>query len=870
MPKKFLCKFCNFGSDTTQGFNYHRRNTACAKRYDASAQPRPEHTTSVEERPHELDTGGPPSDSDVMNDAMDVDPFVYSPAITGGLPPFTVTNSAPDTTGTAAPGNATPDPAQDATPPEVPKSRTIRVEPYHSMAGSPIERAKSKFMKRRWRERKARETAYGSMKLPDNWSLAKWLILSGASSAKRDEFLKMGIIRDNLDLPFKNDKQLLEHIDDLPEGPAWHHHNIKVNGTKLDDRGKLMTEDVELWFRPIKKCIKELIGAPHLREHTRYAPEKHFDEETGERIYDEMYSTDEFAELQSQFPLGATVAPLIFSSDKTQLSTHSGDKAAWPLYLSLGTTDKAERRKPSQHAHILVGYLPVAKLRCFKTAQERRERGWELFHESMRLILEPLYNLKTDTLTDGFPMACADGKVRYVFPVVWAYIADFPEQSLVTATLSSRCPKCKVPDKQRGSSTPFDPRDPEDTLRALHAFAAAETPQEIEAASKQMDILGLRSVLKPFWEGLPFCNVHNIIAPDILHQLHKGVFKDHLVKWCVQYLKDKTKTSDEIDARFTRVPGFPGLRDFKGGISHVKQWTGNEYKAMEKYFLPLIADIPEHKVVRAARAVLDFIYYARLEQHTDNTLAAMQLALDEFHANKDEFIRLRLCKSFDIPKLHGMQHYIQFIRTHGAADGYNTETSERLHIDFAKLGYRASNKRNYINQMTKWLDRQESVFKMNVYLQWRAQEGSPHKCDLGHIFSLGHTEILGLGQWDTRFISVTCHRGRDTSLLEHSIDTDPATTRPNTASARRYQLKKAAIPYHLTTDHHQMALTPAYPNRQVFKIIRENQAVHFIDSVSKSGYDRTLARRRRRPETGIGCRSHRNSSTGNRDRGLRS
>ncbi|KZT31614.1 hypothetical protein SISSUDRAFT_958813, partial [Sistotremastrum suecicum HHB10207 ss-3] len=57
-----------------------------------------------------------------------------------------------------------------------------------------------------------------------------------------------------------------------------------------------------------------------------------------------------------------------------------------------------------------------------------------------------------------------------------------------------------------------------------------------------------------------------------------------------------------------------------------------------------------------------------------------------------------------------------FIRTHGAADGYNTETSERLHIDFAKLGYRASNKRNYINQMTKWLDRQESVFKMTIYL----------------------------------------------------------------------------------------------------------------------------------------------------------
>ncbi|KZT31615.1 hypothetical protein SISSUDRAFT_1038318 [Sistotremastrum suecicum HHB10207 ss-3] len=30
-----------------------------------------------------------------------------------------------------------------------------------------------------------------------------------------------------------------------------------------------------------------------------------------------------------------------------------------------------------------------------------------------------------------------------------------------------------------------------------------------------------------------------------------------------------------------------------------------------------------------------------------------------------------------------------------------------------------------------------------------------------------------------------------------------------------------------------MALTPAYPNRQVFKIIRENQAVHFIDAFKR-------------------------------------
>ena len=56
-----------------------------------------------------------------------------------------------------------------------------------------------------------------------------------------------------------------------------------------------------------------------------------------------------------------------------------------------------------------------------------------------------------------------------------------------------------------------------------------------------------------------------------------------------------------------------------------------------------------------------------------------------------------------------MMHYGEAIRSHGTADGYNTEASERLHIDYAKDGYRASNKKDYFKQMTVWLGRQEAV-----------------------------------------------------------------------------------------------------------------------------------------------------------------
>ncbi|KAL6310202.1 hypothetical protein BKA93DRAFT_814481 [Sparassis latifolia] len=80
---------------------------------------------------------------------------------------------------------------------------------------------------------------------------------------------------------------------------------------------------------------------------------------------------------------------------------------------------------------------------------------------------------------------CADGHFRRVIYGLGPYIADYPEQALLACIVQGWCPKC------------------------------------------------------PFTNDFPRADIHELLSPDLLHQLIKGTFKDHLVDWVEQYIHGK-------------------------------------------------------------------------------------------------------------------------------------------------------------------------------------------------------------------------------------------------------------------------------------------------------------------------------------------
>ncbi|KAG9093093.1 hypothetical protein FRC06_011677, partial [Ceratobasidium sp. 370] len=504
------------------------------------------------------------------------------------------------------------------------------------------------------------------------FELADFIISTGMTSSERDTFFKL---QSNQHLPWKNDAQFMEDIKRLPKGPEMRLYTGTVG--EGDN-----AEKVEMWTKDILEVLEHLLGDPRFENHINYTPWKGYtNEECKNRVFSETCTGNWWWRMQclieDEF---GTVLPVILSSDKTGLTVLSGGKEAWPVYMTIGNISKDVRRQPSKRAVVLLGYLPIPS-----TLSSEADEGswgkaaWDLFHKCMSVMVEPLVK----ATQDGVEMRCLDRGVRRCYPFLASYVVDHPEQCLVACT--ARCPSCEQTTDGWGElGEPAPLRTKVSTLQAL---------EEAEVGVKVgVNSLGLR-VVWPFWANLLFVNLATAMTPDLLHQLHKGMFLDHLVPWCTELMG-----AEEMDCRFKAMTWYHNTRHFAHGIWGVSQWTGREAKEMARVFLSIIDGAVPTKAVHAAWALINFMFMAHAPSLTSLELKRMDELLATFHANKDIFRKRK----------NG---------TLGTPDGYNTKTTKRLHIPLSKEPYRASNKVDPTQQMAKTVELKDAVARRRYYLQ---------------------------------------------------------------------------------------------------------------------------------------------------------
>jgi len=375
---------------------------------------------------------------------------------------------------------------------------------------------------------------------------------------------------------------------------------------------------------------------------------------------------------------------------------------AYPIYLTIGNIPKDIRQKPSCHAQILIGYIPTTSFQGVTSKAGRRRALGNLFHACMENVLSPI----TSCGGLGVAIVSADGIWHRCHLILATFVGDYPEQALVTCTYNGRCPKCQVPDNQLGEYGAFPSHVQTDALSIYHlANGDAST---FHRACREA---GLKPVFHPFWVSHQFTDIFLSITPDILHQMLQGVMK-HIIKWlsCATVFGPVN-----INARCQCLPPNHSITPLTKGITTLSCVTGKEHKNICRILLGLVIGLSllggqaSSRVIKAVRALLDFLYLAQFLSHTTNTLRRLEDSLALLHNNKTVFVDLGTRGNFHIPKLHSLLHYESSIRLFGTTDNYNTEQTERLHIDFTKDAYHATNHKDEYMQMTTWLERREKV-----------------------------------------------------------------------------------------------------------------------------------------------------------------
>ncbi|KAJ6630400.1 hypothetical protein B0H10DRAFT_2160321 [Mycena sp. CBHHK59/15] len=306
----------------------------------------------------------------------------------------------------------------------------------------------------------------------------------------------------------------------------------------------------------------------------------------------------------------------------------------------------------------------------------------QMYHASLARIFKPL---KANMTTPDI-VCCPDGHFHRVIYGLGPYIADYLEQVWLAGIAH--------PDHLDAEGARLRTKTKTDTL--IMCFDPGIL----------WDDYGIRSDIVPYTHDFPRADIHELLSSDLLHQVIKGTFKDHLVAWVNEYLflehgeARALEIIQDIDRRISAVPEFPGLRRFPDGRDF-SQWTGDDSKALMKagIYLGAVAGYLPSDMVKALSAFMDFCYLVRR-----NTISTPDLT-----SISNIFIQCGVRIDISLPRQHSLVHYLCFIHLFGSPNGLCSSITESKHIKAAKEPWRRSSRYNALAQMLVTLSRLDKL-----------------------------------------------------------------------------------------------------------------------------------------------------------------
>ncbi|KAG1889253.1 hypothetical protein F4604DRAFT_1915123 [Suillus subluteus] len=349
-------------------------------------------------------------------------------------------------------------------------------------------------------------------KAPDDWSpycnriefeVAEFTFKKCHMSAKNLDFLcdlmAATLVKHHNVPPFTDHKDLHNVIDATQLGDVpWQSFLVQYTGECPEVVPPWMDDEFEVWYRDPRAMAHNILANPTFKDEINYTPFHEYDASDDTHHWKDFMSGDwawQQADTISKDPEthGSALVPIILGSDKTTISVGTGNNEYYPLYASIGNV-RNNVWCAHRDALVIIGFLAIPKTgRKHSKDDVFRIFCHQLFHSSLAAILSSLKS----TMTEYEVVRCGDGHFQRIIYSLGPYIADYEEQLVLSCIVKHWCTKC----------------------------IAIQT--DLDAG----DEFGIIGDLIPFTNDFPQADIHELLSFNLLHQLIKGAFKDHLVDW---------------------------------------------------------------------------------------------------------------------------------------------------------------------------------------------------------------------------------------------------------------------------------------------------------------------------------------------------